>query len=85
MDFTKPWDHSDVVFIVEGQKVYANKTILSMSSPVIKAMLQGPLSKKEAKEMKLSKTELKPFLYLMKTVHPRHRFEGNGSKKWTIS
>ena len=46
MNFTKPWDHSDITFIVEDQKVYSNKMILSMSSPVMKAMFESDFGEK---------------------------------------
>ncbi len=40
-DFTQPWEKSDVIFLVEDQKVHANKTLLSMWSPVMDAMFTG--------------------------------------------
>ena len=46
VNFTKPREHSDVAFIVEGQKVYSNKMILSMSSPVMKAMFESDFGEK---------------------------------------
>ncbi len=38
IDFTQPWMHSDAVFVLEDRKIYANKTVLSMWSPVMHAM-----------------------------------------------
>ena len=49
--FTKPWDHGDITFVVEGQKVYANKMILSMSSPMMKTMFTGNFMEKNAEEI----------------------------------
>ena len=76
IDFTKPWDHSDVIFIVEGQKVYANKMILSMSSPVMKAMFEADFREKDVKEIELPGKTLDSFLDLMKAVHPLSQFKG---------
>ena len=76
IDYTKPWDYSDVIFIVEGQKVYANKMILSMSSPVMKAMFKADFREKDAKEIELPGKTLDVFLDLMKAVHPPHQFKG---------
>ena len=66
-----------MTFIVEDQKVYANKMILSMSSPVMKAMFEAELKENDAKEIELPGKELKPFLDLMKIVHPPNRIKGN--------
>ena len=79
VDFTKPWDHSDITFIVKGQKVYANKTILSMSSPVIKAMFESDFKEKDAKEIELPGKELEQFLDLITITHPPNQFKGNVS------
>ena len=51
VDFTKHWDHSDITFVEKGQKVYANKTILSMSSPVMKAIFESDFKEKSAEEI----------------------------------
>ena len=77
INFTKPWDHSDITFIVEGKKVYANKTILSMSSPVMKTMFESDFKEKGAKEIELPGKELKHFLELMKIAHPPNQRKGN--------
>ena len=77
IDFTKPWEHSDITFIVEGQKVYANKMILSMASPVMKETFETDLREKYAKEIELPGNKFGPFLDLMKAVHPPNLFKGN--------
>ena len=82
IDFTEPWDHSDITFIVEDQKVYANKMILSMSSPVMKAMFESDFKEKDAKEIELPGKEKRPFLNLMKAVHPPSQFKGNHKESY---
>ena len=57
--------------------MYANKTILSMASPVMKAMFESDFKEKKVNKIELPGMELKPFLDLMKTVHPPHQFKGN--------
>ena len=76
VDFSKPWDHSDITFMVEGQKVYANKTVLSMSSPVMKAMFESDFREKDAKEIELPGKKLELFLNLTKIAHPPNQFKG---------
>ena len=72
-DFTKPWAHSDIVFVVEGSKVYANKTILSMWSPVLEAMFTSDFKEKKAAEIPLPGKTLEPFVELMGVVHPPNK------------
>ena len=76
IDFTKPWDHSDITFIVEDQKVYANKMILAMSSPVIKTMFESDFKEKNDSEIKLPEKKLSTFFALMQAVHPPYKMKG---------
>ena len=41
MDFTSPWEESDVVFLIENQKLFCNRSQLRIWSPVFKAMLSN--------------------------------------------
>ena len=77
IDFTKPWDHSDIVLIVEDHRVYANKMILSMSSPMMKAMFESDFKEKDAEEIPFPGKELEHFLNLMKIVHRPNKCIGN--------
>ena len=56
--------------------MYANKMILSMSSPVMKAMFEADFKEKDAKEIELPGKTLDTFLDLMKAVHPLSQFKG---------
>ena len=40
VDFSKPWTFADITLVVEGNKLYASKMILSMWSPVFEAMFR---------------------------------------------
>ena len=40
-DFSEPWEQSDVVLLVEGQKIYVHRLMLSMCSPVFSRMFSA--------------------------------------------
>lgn len=70
IDFTQPWEYSDVIFAVEGKRVYANKMILSMWSPVIKAMFSRDFKEKKANEIPLPEKSADAIVELMRVLHP---------------
>lgn len=70
IDFTQQWEYSDVVFAVEGKRMYASKMILSMWSPVIKAMLSRDFKEKNAQEIPLPGKTADAFIELMQVLHP---------------
>ncbi|KAK3745868.1 hypothetical protein QZH41_013210 [Actinostola sp. cb2023] len=51
--FSSPWHFSDVVLIVEGQRLHVHKSTLSMSSPVFEAMFTSDFKEKTALEIPL--------------------------------
>ena len=71
--FTKPWDLSDVSFAVEGRYIYANKTILSMWSPVLKAMFGGAFRESDAAVVELPGKFYDDFLELICVLHPPNK------------
>ncbi|XP_064630329.1 BTB and MATH domain-containing protein 38-like [Lineus longissimus] len=73
VDFTHPWRHGDITFKVEGKRLYANKTILSMWSPVFEAMFTNDFKEKNAMEIKLPEKEYEEVLELMKVIHPPNK------------
>ena len=56
--------------------MYANKMILSMTSPVIKAMFEADFKEKNETEIKLPEKKLNTFLELMQAVHPPNKLKG---------
>ena len=71
--FCEPWEESDLIFVVEGEKFHVHRQIMSIHSPVFKAMLncvgfkearatQIPLPEKKADEF----LEFLELLYMKK-------------------
>ena len=50
--FSSPWNDSDMVLVVEDQELHVHRLILTLLSPVFKAMLDGHF--KEASEDKIT-------------------------------
>ncbi|XP_013406489.1 BTB/POZ domain-containing protein Y57A10B.3 [Lingula anatina] len=69
-DFTKPWKHGNIIFIVEEKKIYASKAILSMWSPMMDAMFSHDFVEKEAKEIPLPGKNYNDMAELMAVIHP---------------
>ena len=73
LDFSKPWPGSDVTFLIENKKIYANKLILSMWSPVMETMFTSDFKEKDTAEIPLPGKNYEDFLELMKAVHPPNK------------
>jgi len=71
--FTEPWDLSDVTFVVEGRYIYANKTIMSMWSPVLKAMFGGGFRERDAAVVELPGKLYDDILELVCVLHPPNK------------
>ena len=74
--FMKPWENGDLKLVVceEGQKektLYANQLIMTMWSPVFKAMLkEGSFQESSSKEVKLPGKNYFDVLELLRVLHP---------------
>ena len=71
--FTEPWDLSDVSFVVEGRYIYANKIIMSMWSPVLKAMFGGGFRESDADVVELPGKLFDDLLELVCVLHPPNK------------
>lgn len=53
VDFTKPTVMYDVILIVDNRKLYCNKALLSIWSPVFETMFKSNFKEKESSEINL--------------------------------
>lgn len=79
--FQNPFCQSDVVFIVEGQKLHVHTIVLSLYSPVFRAMFSREFAEKEACEIEL-KEEVKceAMVQFLKMMYPVHSHTPIASK-----
>jgi len=71
--FVQSWDLSDVSFAVEGRRIYANKTILSMWSPVFSAMFCNGFKESDAAVIDLPGKQYNAVLELIRVLHPPNK------------
>ncbi|KAJ8912844.1 hypothetical protein NQ315_007976 [Exocentrus adspersus] len=67
-------DYSDVVLIVEGERLSAHKVILAARSDYFRAMLYGGLKESSQAEITLPDAPLKAFKVLLKYIYTGHMF-----------
>ena len=69
-NLTEPWDYSDTVLIVEDQRFHVHKAILSMCSPVFRAMFQSNFKEASMTEIPLPSKQADKFYHFLCMIYP---------------
>ncbi|XP_041370753.1 speckle-type POZ protein-like [Gigantopelta aegis] len=68
--FTEHTKESDVVLIVEGNRLHVSKTVLSLASPVFKTMFESEFKEKTAKEIPLPGKKCADVVQFLLCIYP---------------
>ena len=69
-DFSEPWEQSDVVLLVEGQKFHVHRLMLSMCSPVFSRMFSADFKEKDAEEIPLPDKKAAEIREMLLLIYP---------------
>ena len=69
-DFTQPWKFSDVVLVVEGEKLHVHRAVLALCSPVFETMFTSDFQEKEKKEIPLPGKKANEVKELLQVIYP---------------
>ena len=67
--FSEPWEESDLVLVVEDEKFHIHRLILSLHSPVFKAMLNTQFKEATASEIPLPGKKAGEILDFLKQLY----------------
>ena len=70
-EFSKPWEQSDVVLLVQGQQFHVHRVILAMSSPVFSRMFSSDFKEKDADEILLPEKKAAEIREMLMVIYPR--------------
>ena len=73
--FASPWNDSDMILVVQDQKLHVHRSILTLLSPVFKAMLDGNFREARKNKITLEGKELKSMVLFLKLLYPSSMFE----------
>ena len=68
--FSEPWEDSDVVLVVEGKEFHVHRCILSLQSPVFKAMFNGNFKDSTQEKIELKDDKHEAMLLFLKLLYP---------------
>ncbi|XP_078375181.1 kelch-like protein 24 isoform X3 [Oculina patagonica] len=73
--FSEPWEDSDVILVVEDEKFHVHRLILSMNSPVFKAMFKSEFKEATNNEIPLPEKKASEVLDFLKQLYVQERQE----------
>ena len=73
--FASPWNDSDLVLVVEDQELHVHRSILTLLSPVFKAMLDGHFKEASEDKITLEGKDFKSMVLFLKVLYPPSMFE----------
>ena len=72
--FASPWNDSDMVLVVEDQELHVHKSILTLQSPVFKAMFDGHFREASEDKITLKEKDLQSMVQFLKLLYPWSMF-----------
>lgn len=69
-DFTKPWQMSDVILVVENSELHVHKVILAMCSPVFERMFTSGFKEKEDDKIPLPEKKSEEIKEMLLVLYP---------------
>ena len=73
VDFSTKWSYADVAFVVEGKRLFANRAILAMWSPVFEAMFGSDFKERNLAEIELPGKKYDSIRELLCVMHPPNK------------
>lgn len=73
IDFSKPTVMCDVILIVDNRKLYCNKAILSIWSPVFETMFKSNFKEKDSNEVSLPDKSYDDVYDLLQVIYPPNK------------
>ena len=68
--FSRPWNQSDVVLIVEGQQFHVHRVILAMFSPVFSRMFSSDFKEKDSDKILLPDKKAAEIREMLMVIYP---------------
>jgi len=68
--FTEPWDMSDIIILVENERLHVHKSILCICSPVFKKMLTSDFQESASNEIKLPGKKKDKIQDMLRNIYP---------------
>ena len=78
LDFSRPWDFSDAVLLVEGKRFHVHRSILAMWSPVFSRMFTSDFKEKTAPEIPLPEKKSSEIKEMLLVIYPTSAKQING-------
>ena len=72
--FASPWNDSDMVLVVEDKELHVHKSILTLQSPVFKAMFDGHFQEASQDKITLKEKDLQSMVQFIKQLYPPSMF-----------
>lgn len=73
VDFSERWSYADIAFVVEGKRLWANRAILAMWSPVFEAMFGSDFKERNSTEIELPGKKFDNVKELLAITHPPNK------------
>lgn len=70
LDFSRPWKMSDVVLVVEDQKLHVHRNVLALWSPVFEKMFTSNFKEKSKGEIRLPGKQAESVKALLSMIYP---------------
>lgn len=77
LDFSQPWEFSDTVLVVEGNKFHVHRSVLGMWSPVFSTMFTAQFKEKTADEIPLPEKKATEVKEMLLVIYPTSAREIN--------
>jgi hypothetical protein len=72
--FASPWNSSDMVLVVEDKELHVHKSILTLQSPVFKAMFDGRFVEASQNKITLKEKDFESTQPFLKALYPSSMF-----------